>query len=88
MAENLKNKEIIFSDEDPVESSSENENVDSNILRPKSFNEYVGQEKIKESLSIAVKASKKRDEALDHVLFYGPPGLGKTTLSYIISNQI
>lgn len=88
MAENLKNKEIIFSNEDPLESSSENENVDSNILRPKSFNEYVGQEKIKESLSIAVKASKKRDEALDHVLFYGPPGLGKTTLSYIISNQI
>jgi len=88
MAENLKNKEIIFSNEDPVESSPENENVDSNILRPKSFNEYVGQEKIKESLSIAVKASTKRDEALDHVLFYGPPGLGKTTLSYIISNQI
>jgi Holliday junction DNA helicase RuvB len=50
--------------------------------------DYVGQKNIIESLSIAVQASKKRDEALDHVLFYGPPGLGKTTLSYIIANQI
>ena len=88
MAENLENKEIIFSNQDSEAFSDNNENIDSNILRPKSFEEYVGQEKIKESLSIAVKASKKRDEALDHVLFYGPPGLGKTTLSYIISNQI
>ncbi|MEC7838012.1 MAG: Holliday junction branch migration DNA helicase RuvB [Chloroflexota bacterium] len=88
MAENLENKEIIFSNQDSEVFSDNSENIDSNILRPKSFEEYVGQEKIKESLSIAVKASKKRDEALDHVLFYGPPGLGKTTLSYIISNQI
>lgn len=88
MAENLENKEIIFSNQDSEVFSDNSENIDSNILRPKSFEEYVGQEKIKESLSIAVRASKKRDEALDHVLFYGPPGLGKTTLSYIISNQI
>lgn len=88
MSENLENKEVIFSDQQDSNSSFPEEKIESNILRPNSFDEYVGQVKIKESLSIAVKASKKRDEALDHVLFYGPPGLGKTTLSYIISNQI
>jgi Holliday junction DNA helicase RuvB len=88
MSENLENKEVIFSDQEDSNSSFPEEKIESNILRPNSFDEYVGQVKIKESLSIAVKASKKRDESLDHVLFYGPPGLGKTTLSYIISNQI
>jgi len=88
MPENLENKEVIFSDQNSSNSTFPDEKIESNILRPNSFDEYVGQLKIKESLSIAVKASKKRDESLDHVLFYGPPGLGKTTLSYIISNQI
>ena len=88
MNENRENKEIIFSDHNSQTSSVSEEKIETNILRPNSFDEYVGQAKIKESLSIAVKASKKRDEALDHVLFYGPPGLGKTTLSHIISNQI
>ena len=53
-------------------------------LRPKTLDEYVGQTKIKENLSIYIKAAKSRNEALDHVLLYGPPGLGKTTLSNII----
>lgn len=59
-----------------------------NKLRPMSFNEYVGQEKIKSNLKVFIAAAKKRKEPLDHVLLYGPPGLGKTTLSHIISNEM
>jgi len=57
-------------------------------LRPKRLKDFVGQDKIKEILSITIEAGKLRDEAIDHVLFYGPPGLGKTTLSYIIANEL
>ncbi|MGV8145661.1 MAG: Holliday junction branch migration DNA helicase RuvB [Alkaliphilus sp.] len=57
-------------------------------LRPKTLGTYIGQENIKERLSIFIEAARKRDEALDHVLLYGPPGLGKTTLSHIISNEL
>ncbi|MCD6176646.1 MAG: Holliday junction branch migration DNA helicase RuvB [Candidatus Cloacimonetes bacterium] len=57
-------------------------------LRPKTLNEFVGQEKIKEILDISIQATKLRKEPLDHILFYGPPGLGKTTLAYIISNEL
>lgn len=57
-------------------------------LRPERLNDYIGQDKIKESISISIEAAKVRNDALDHVLLYGPPGLGKTTLSTIIANEM
>lgn len=57
-------------------------------LRPKTLSEYIGQDKVKENLSVFIEAAKKRSEPLDHVLLYGPPGLGKTTLSAIIAHEM
>lgn len=59
-----------------------------NSLRPKQLSDYIGQDKVKENLSVYIEAAKGRGEALDHVLLYGPPGLGKTTLAGIIANEM
>jgi Holliday junction DNA helicase RuvB len=59
-----------------------------NNLRPKSFDEFIGQEKLKDNLKVFIQATKKRNEPLDHTLFYGPPGLGKTTLAHIIAHEL
>lgn len=64
------------------------EDKDEETIRPDSIDEYIGQSEIKENLKIFIQAAKKRNEPLDHVLLYGPPGLGKTTLSYIIANEL
>lgn len=64
------------------------EDFDETSLRPRRFDEYVGQTKIKENLMIFIEAAKQRKEALDHVLLYGPPGLGKTTLAGIIASEL
>ena len=67
---------------------NEEENRLENSLRPKTLSEYIGQTKVKENMKVYIEAAKKRGEPLDHVLLYGPPGLGKTTLSNIISNEM
>ncbi|MBR3133331.1 MAG: Holliday junction branch migration DNA helicase RuvB [Clostridia bacterium] len=64
------------------------EEIQENSLRPKTLNEYIGQTKVKENMKICIEAAKKREEPLDHVLLYGPPGLGKTTLSTILANEM
>lgn len=70
------------SQDDPIEEQTEN------TLRPRDFASYIGQERIKQNLQLAISAAKKRGEPIDHVLLYGPPGLGKTTMASVIANEM
>ncbi|QQS22001.1 Holliday junction branch migration DNA helicase RuvB [Candidatus Saccharibacteria bacterium] len=75
-----------------VDTSTHNDDADEQqievTLRPQSFKEYVGQERLKKNLKLSIDAAKKRSEPIDHVLLYGPPGLGKTTMATVIANEM
>ena len=75
-------------DDRVITSNKLNEDNFDNCIRPQTLEEYIGQSEVKENLDIFIKAAKMREEPLDHVLLYGPPGLGKTTLSNIIANEL
>ena len=75
-------------DERLVNRETHSDDMDEMSLRPKKLDEYIGQSKVKSNLNVFIEAAKRRNEALDHVLLYGPPGLGKTTLASIISSEM
>lgn len=77
-----------YGDESLIVSTKTEYDAEENVLRPKTMQDYVGQTKVKENLGVYIAAAKSRGEALDHVLLYGPPGLGKTTLSHIIASEM
>src|SRR4029453_15220808 len=73
----------------PVASKLVEDDVNYDVnLRPRGFDEYVGQDQVKENLKVAIAAARGRNDVLDHILFHGPPGLGKTSLAYIISREM
>ena len=66
----------------------EDDNIIDNSIRPESIEEYIGQKDVKDNIKVFIEAAKIRNEPLDHVLLYGPPGLGKTTLAFIIAHEL
>ena len=77
-----------MTDFDPRKANSDKDKDLDGIIRPQELDDFTGQKEIVSNLNIYVKAAKMRGEALDHVLFHGPPGLGKTTLAHIIANEM
>lgn len=71
-----------------IHDDNDDEQIIEVTLRPQRFDEYIGQERLKKNLKLAIEAAKKRDEPIDHVLLYGPPGLGKTTMATVIANEM
>ena len=88
MAIDFSNNEPFVEEEPLVTTSFTREDESEYSLRPKALKEYIGQEKAKGNLEVFIQAAKMRQEPLDHVLLHGPPGLGKTTLSGIIANEM
>src|ERR1700693_3731510 len=80
--------ERIVNTSKPADDVDSDEQELEQTLRPKKFSEYIGQERLKKNLKLAISAAKKRGEPIDHVLLYGPPGLGKTTMATVIANEM